>query len=265
MVVKSISDFVGPDGIEPTLLVFGAILRLQLPTDPPIQSTLQHANAVWKVTKTTSRHFAKMQVQDATRPRNGLHSTDIQKAAVSSPVLLYCLEKNVWEGPFSLLGIRAKDLFVLLPTTTGPKKSRSTVVCPYNARKPPSQSPSSETDSKLLAHDTISGTVDADVDIKNQFVEENFVLIELDIPTNPEDMLPATYKAHTPQICDNGFYKASRAKEFNGLIDEGMFQLVEANGAAGHRVYNFFRGRDKKQRHSRCIRQIKTCYTSLPG
>lgn len=51
-------------------------------------------------------------------------------------------------------------------------------------------------------------------------------------------MIPATYKAHFSQICDNGYYKALLAKAYNRLIEKGVFQLVDAGEAAGRRVYN---------------------------
>ncbi len=38
MAVKAINDSVGPDGIVPTLLVYGALPRLGLPSDPPSES-----------------------------------------------------------------------------------------------------------------------------------------------------------------------------------------------------------------------------------
>lgn len=46
MAVKAINDSVGPDGLVPTLLVFGALLRLGLPTDEATPSTFQRAVAL---------------------------------------------------------------------------------------------------------------------------------------------------------------------------------------------------------------------------
>lgn len=46
MAVKAINDSVGLDGLVPTLLVFGALPRLGLPTDRPSPSTLNRALAL---------------------------------------------------------------------------------------------------------------------------------------------------------------------------------------------------------------------------
>lgn len=49
--VKSVSDSVGPDGLVPTLLPYGAMPRLGLPTDLPASTTFERAKAVAKATK----------------------------------------------------------------------------------------------------------------------------------------------------------------------------------------------------------------------
>lgn len=65
--VKAINDSVGPDGLVPTLLVYGALPRLGLPTDKPTPSIYQRARAVRKTTEEMSKYFAKRQVTDALR------------------------------------------------------------------------------------------------------------------------------------------------------------------------------------------------------
>ena len=51
MSVKAINASVGPDGLVPTLLVFGAIPRLGLPNDLPNPSTFERAVALRKATE----------------------------------------------------------------------------------------------------------------------------------------------------------------------------------------------------------------------
>lgn len=69
--VKSLNDSVRPDGLIPTLLVYGALSRLGLPTDKRAPGILERAIAVRKTSEEMSRYFAKRQLRDALRSRNG--------------------------------------------------------------------------------------------------------------------------------------------------------------------------------------------------
>jgi len=57
MAVKAINDSAGPDGLVPTLLVFGAYPRI---TDnfPPSPSVVQRAEAIRKAMKKVRRLYA---------------------------------------------------------------------------------------------------------------------------------------------------------------------------------------------------------------
>jgi hypothetical protein len=54
MAVKAINDLAGPDGIVPTLLVFGAYLWLT-EIDPPSSSVTKKAEAICVATKKVRR------------------------------------------------------------------------------------------------------------------------------------------------------------------------------------------------------------------
>lgn len=57
--VKAVNDSVGPDGLVPTLLLYGTLPRLGFPTEKPAPSIYQRAVAVKKATDEISRIFAK--------------------------------------------------------------------------------------------------------------------------------------------------------------------------------------------------------------
>lgn len=135
MAVKAINDSVGPDGLVPMLLVFGALPRLRLPTDHPMPSTFKRAVALGKATSTMSKHFASRQVRDALNTRNGPDVTDIQSTPIGAPILVYRPEKDLWDGLFTLLDIQGEDATVL--TLKGLTKFCSTVVKPYLAADQP--------------------------------------------------------------------------------------------------------------------------------
>ena len=64
MAVKAVNDTAGPDGLVPTLLVFGAYPRM-VATDPPAPSISQRASAIRKAMDEVIKLRAKMQVNNA--------------------------------------------------------------------------------------------------------------------------------------------------------------------------------------------------------
>jgi hypothetical protein len=73
MAVKALNDLAGPDGIVPTLLVFGAypyIIRDSLLSP----SIIKQAEAIHKAIKKVRRLYAKQQVNNVLAIRNGLNT-----------------------------------------------------------------------------------------------------------------------------------------------------------------------------------------------
>ena len=64
MAVKAVNDLAGPDGLVPTLLVFGAYPEL-IEMDPPSPSVVKRAEAIRAATKEVQRLYAERQVTDA--------------------------------------------------------------------------------------------------------------------------------------------------------------------------------------------------------
>ena len=58
MAVKAINDTAGPDGLVPTLLVYGAYLRMSN-LDPPTPSIMERAAAIWKTIAEIVKLWAK--------------------------------------------------------------------------------------------------------------------------------------------------------------------------------------------------------------
>lgn len=205
MAVKAINDSVGPEGLVPTLLVFGALPRLGLPTDAPTPSTFQRATALRKATAEMSRHFASRQIKDALATRNGPDVSDIHTAPIGSAVLVYRPSKDMWEGPYSLLDIQGEDIIVLTPK--GPQKFRSTVVKRY-------VSPSN---SSVLAPDPGQSNL---APSSNMY-------------RGRSASLPAI---NTSNMVDSRFAQ-SRMAEFNSLMNRGVFSIVPTTETGTSRVY----------------------------
>lgn len=129
MAVKSIHDSVGRDGLTPTLLVFRALPRLSLPSNKSTESAFQRAVALRNTTSLMCKHFAKRQVCNALRAKNGPDVTDIHNTPIGAPVQVYCQEKDRWKGRYSLLNLNGEDAMVM--TSKEAQKLQSTVVKPY--------------------------------------------------------------------------------------------------------------------------------------
>ena len=70
MAVKAVNDTAGPDGLVPTLLVFGAYPRM-LPVDPPALIILQQAAAINKAMEEVQKIRDERLVSNALNTRNG--------------------------------------------------------------------------------------------------------------------------------------------------------------------------------------------------
>lgn len=89
IVVKSLNDSTGLDGLVPALLVYGALPHFGLTTNNTTLSTYQRAVSLCKTTEAVSNHFAKTEVSSAVRKRNGPDTSEIFSASIGTPVRLY--------------------------------------------------------------------------------------------------------------------------------------------------------------------------------
>lgn len=129
--IEALNDSIGPNGLVSTLLVYGALLSLCLPTDPPSPSLHQRARALQVAIKFVTEYFAKSQVSAALKSQNGPRKLDVHKVPLGGHVLVYRPNTGRWDGPFSLLYKRDEDSTILM--NHGPSKFRSTSLNPYYA------------------------------------------------------------------------------------------------------------------------------------
>jgi hypothetical protein len=156
MAVKAVNDSAGPDGIVPTLLVFGAYPRMT-EMDPPSPSVVKRAEAIRAATKEVRRLHAERQVNDALAMRNGPNITTTLDLPLQSDVRVW-REKGGWKGPYKLLAMDGEICTVDMPY--GPTKFRSTVVKPYYRE----ELPEGEGGQRRVGaeDDQVDGTVDSE-------------------------------------------------------------------------------------------------------
>jgi hypothetical protein len=103
MAFKAINDSAGPDGLIPTLLVFGAYPRM-VESDAPNPTVAQRAAALTKAMDEVKKLRAKRQVADALNMRNGPKTTAIHDLPLNSPVLVWregpTGQPGYWSGPY---------------------------------------------------------------------------------------------------------------------------------------------------------------------
>ncbi|KAF7566076.1 hypothetical protein PtrM4_143960 [Pyrenophora tritici-repentis] len=100
MAVKAVNDTAGPDGLVPTLLVFGAYPRMTAES-PPSPSMVKRSEAIQKATKALRKITAEHQVADALNTRNGPATADMLALPLQSEVLVW-RESDGWNGPYKI-------------------------------------------------------------------------------------------------------------------------------------------------------------------
>ena len=237
--VKAVNDTAGPNGLVPTLLVFGTFPRLS-PSDPPSPSIAQRAVALRKAMVEVAKAKANTQIQKALAMRNGPDTLPIHDLEVGGKVLVW-REKGNWTGPYILLAMEAEECTIQLPH--GPTKFRSTVVKPFFE----SASEHAPAEVQQLADIQQSADPLQQTDIEQPANAQQPANIQQPTSERPQRMRQPTRRAiesaagaHVADITiylsDSNFVQ-SRQKELNGLLERGVFKVVDKIEAQGARIF----------------------------
>ena len=101
MAVKSVNDTAGPNGLTPTLLVFGTFPRMD-ERDPPHPSINERSKAIQRAMEGIRKLHASRQVSEALQLRNGPQIDEILDTPIGSQVWVH-RENRGWKGPYKLL------------------------------------------------------------------------------------------------------------------------------------------------------------------
>lgn len=84
---KAVNDSARPDGLVPTLLVYGTYPRMS-EFDAPSTTVTQRTTALRKAIEEINSVKAKRQIQDTLNKRNGPNVNNIHELTLNSPVLV---------------------------------------------------------------------------------------------------------------------------------------------------------------------------------
>jgi hypothetical protein len=215
MAFKAINDTMGPKGVIPTLLVYGAYPRIT-ENDPPSPTVLQRAAAVKKATAEIRKLRAEKQVQDALNTRNGPNTTDVHDLPLDSDIMVW-REPGQWEGPYKLVSIDRETCVLALPHGNTP--FRSTSVKPWFANE----------DSNVDAEEPSNGDNLESAEPAEEPVRRK--------RGRPRKVLTVNFEAFLQS--DEDQFAESRHSEILGLIEKGVFKIVRNSDVPeGTRTFN---------------------------
>ena len=240
MAVKAVNDTAGPDGLVPTLLVFGAYPKMSQ-LDPPAPTIAQRATAVKKAMEEVTKIRATRAVQDALNQRNGPDTSGIHELPIGSEVLVWregnTGQSGKWTGPHTLLGLDGETCKVQLQGTNGTTDFRSTTIKPYLRPSCDLTQQLDDEDHQPDDQEKVSEPLRRQPQRQRQLPEryrQNVVdlavfLEDTDITGNPSTVF--AYGAPT--------FSESRNKEINGLLEKGVFKIINRSEIPhGTRIFN---------------------------
>ncbi|TQN64414.1 hypothetical protein CSHISOI_11408, partial [Colletotrichum shisoi] len=221
--IKSVNDTAGPDGLVPTLLVFGAYPRM---TDdsPPSPDITQRVEAIRKASEAVRKIHARRQVNDALATRNGPDTSTVKNLAIGSQVRVW-RERKGWMGPYRLIDVSNETCVIDI---NGPREFRSTVVKPFHKED--------SSDNEVKVDETNQVT---EKDLRD--IERSRVVVEIPQHDRDPDRTPSTFMTtkeatdydlavklrKTGIITEPGDpFEESTRKEVDNLIDRGVFDFI---------------------------------------
>ena len=243
MAVKAVNDTAGPEGLVPTLLVFGAYPRMT-EYDPPAPTIAQRSQAVTKAMEEVRKYRAENQVMDALSQRNGPITSVLHDLPLNSEVLVWregpTGRSGKWTGPFKLLGMEGETCKVNLPS--GPTSFRSTTVKPYLTEEEniddsdQDDNPVNDDDPEKVPpqeHRQASAAPRRNATRHRQLPSRyrdaaNITIMMQDNHENAFDEIGVNYSPFTD----------SRRKEIDGLLEKGVFEVIAiADVPKGARIF----------------------------
>ncbi|CDF37987.1 unnamed protein product [Chondrus crispus] len=138
MALKAVNDTIGPEGLCPTLLVYGALPRhpLSAPNTSQLERAKSMDDAMDSVRKVQAQRRVAFGLRHPGGPKAKENSEELSRLPAGSPVYVYRNTTEKWDGPYPFIHIDGETVVVQLPR--GRKIFRSNVVKPqtrHHSRK----------------------------------------------------------------------------------------------------------------------------------
>lgn len=207
MAVHCVNSTIGPEGLCPTLCVFGAIPKPARNCPAPQQ--IERARAIDDAIREVEREQTKRKVTFGLRYRGpyGKERSDLDNLHFGAPVRVYRPKTDIWEGPFKFIWKDNETVCVQLPN--GRKLFRSHVV----------------------KHDRSHNTEDTMIDkpTSEEITPEALCCLFQEPKLNANHILVTDH---------NNQFRDSRQQELRGLQEAGVFRIVSRSDVPpGTRIY----------------------------
>ena len=219
MAVKAVNDTAGPNGLVPTLLVFGTFPKMT-PSDPPHPSIYERGKTIAKAMKEITQIHTKRQVEDALKQRNGPDIGNTLDVPIGGKVLVF-REKGQWTGPFVLLATDGQRCTVSLPS--GPSVFRITSVKAFNEEDLSDEAP-------IVANE---GNIPdrRELPARQRTLPTRFQ----NVTSKEQDSLQLAIQLRKDGVIRswNAPFADSRKSELEGLLGLGVFKIVDPTTLSG--------------------------------
>ena len=236
MAVKAVNDTIGPEGLFPTLIVYGTLPRPLRRT--PAETQIRRAEALDSAIKEVQKEQAKRKIAFALRhsggPKAKEQEQELQRLPAGSPVLVYREKSKKWEGPFPFVTVDGSTVVVQMPT--GRKIFRSSVVKSSNPVEENDWVRNASKTSELEKHNTemtSSKSHQAHLGDSSQFDSVFIMTEEIEEQRDEQissECLRAMFGAENVEYMnpsDDRTFRESRITELNGLINRKTFEVVK--------------------------------------
>ena len=220
LAVKCLNDTVGPEGLCPTVLVYGTFPKLTRRT--PAESQIHRARTIDKASEQLLKEYAKRKVAFGLRhthsPKGKEQEDDLSKLPFGSPVYVYRDKPKQWEGPFKFVNLDGNTVTVQLPH--GRRIFRSTAV---KAKNP-------TLDDKLESRNPLDGPASS---IRDSPLHEDGTSVNV-----ADDSANYFFRSPTMDGISDDCFKQSRKEELEGLMKANVFEIVNKSEVGkGSRIY----------------------------
>jgi Reverse transcriptase (RNA-dependent DNA polymerase) len=223
--MKAINDTVGPEGLAPSLLVFGAYPRINQ-LDPPSPSVSQRARTIVKAMNEARKAHAARDVQDALATRNGPSTEAVRDLPLGSYALVWREGRNrYWEGPYRIIAQDGESS--TLEMENGTADFRNTSLKPYYDTE--------QIPDRIEPADDLLQPITASQPPQMLQPPKRRVGRPRKYP------LQAAYDAAawSTDTTPPSIFTASRQAEIHGLLERGVFEFIDHDQVPpGVRIYN---------------------------